>query len=62
MPVYSAERYLEEALGSLPGQSFDDFELVISDNASTDRTGVICRSNATKDGRVKYFRKGRTTS
>jgi hypothetical protein len=39
MPVYNAERYLEEALGSLLGQSFVDFELVITDNASTDRTG-----------------------
>jgi len=40
MPVYNAERYLEEALESLLGQSFGDFELVISDNASTDRTGT----------------------
>jgi len=56
MPVYNAERYLEEALGSLPGQSFDDFELVISDNAPTDRTGDICRANATNDESVKYFR------
>ena len=56
MPVYNAERYLEEALGSLLGQSFDDFELVISDNASIDRTGDICRADATKDERVKYFR------
>ena len=46
MPIYNAERYLEEALESLLGQSFDDFELVISDNASTDRTGDICRAYA----------------
>src|SRR5262245_55325965 len=56
MPVYNAERYLEEALGSVLGQSFDDFELVISDNASTDRTGDICRAYATRDERIKYFR------
>jgi glycosyltransferase involved in cell wall biosynthesis len=56
LPVYNAERYLEEALGSLLGQSFDDFELVISDNASTDRTGDICRAYAAKDERIKYFR------
>jgi glycosyltransferase involved in cell wall biosynthesis len=56
MPVYNAERYLEEALESLLGQSFDDFELVISDNASTDRTGDICRAYAARDERIKYFR------
>ena len=55
MPLYNAERYLEEALESLLGQSFDDFELVISDNASTDRTGDICRAYAEKDERIKYF-------
>jgi glycosyltransferase involved in cell wall biosynthesis len=56
MPIYNAERYLEEALESLLGQSFDDFELVISDNASTDRTGDICRAYAARDKRIKYFR------
>jgi glycosyltransferase involved in cell wall biosynthesis len=55
MPLYNAERYLEEALESLLGQSFDDFELVISDNASTDRTGDICRAYAEKDERIKYL-------
>jgi glycosyltransferase involved in cell wall biosynthesis len=56
MPVYNAERYLEEALESLLGQSFDDFELVISDNASTDGTADICRAYATRDERIKYLR------
>jgi glycosyltransferase involved in cell wall biosynthesis len=55
MPVFNAERYLEEALESLLGQSFDDFELVISDNASTDKTGDICRAYMAKDERIKYF-------
>src|SRR3990172_11630910 len=56
MPVYNAERYLEEALASILAQSFDDFELVISDNASTDRTAEICRAYADKDERIRYFR------
>ena len=42
MPVYNAERFLEEALDSILAQTFDDFELIISDNASTDRTDAIC--------------------
>ena len=52
MPVYNGERYLEYALQSLLGQSFDDFELVISDNASTDGTGEICGEYARRDERI----------
>ena len=44
MPVYNSERYLEEALESLLAQSFGDFELVVSDKASSDRTGDLCRA------------------
>ena len=56
MPVYNAERYLEEALDSLLGQTYEDFELIISDNASTDRTEGICRSRASEDDRIRYIR------
>ena len=55
MPVYNEELNLEQALQSLLSQSFTDFELVISDNASTDRTG-ICLTYAAKDPRVQYSR------
>ena len=56
MPVYNGERYLEAAVDSILAQSFDDFELVISDNASTDGTEEICRAYAHKDERIRYFR------
>lgn len=56
MPVYNGERYLEEALESIMGQSLSDLELVIVDNASTDRTEQICRAYAGKDERIRYFR------
>jgi glycosyltransferase involved in cell wall biosynthesis len=56
MPVYNEERYLEQALQSLLSQSFENFELIISDNASTDRTGEICLTYAAKDRRVRYSR------
>lgn len=56
MPVYNGERYLEAAVDSILAQSFDDFELVISDNASTDGTEEICRTYAHKDERIRYFR------
>jgi glycosyltransferase involved in cell wall biosynthesis len=56
MPVYNGERYLAEALESLLGQRFEDFEVVISDNASTDATEEICRAYAEKDDRIRYVR------
>jgi glycosyltransferase involved in cell wall biosynthesis len=59
MPVYNAERFLEEALTSILSQSFEDFELVISDNASTDRTPHICHAFAARDERIRYVRSAR---
>jgi len=56
LPVYNGERYLGEAIDSLLAQSFDDFELIISDNASTDGTADICRRYARQDSRVRYIR------
>lgn len=56
LPVYNGERYVAAALEGLLAQTFDDFELVISDNASTDGTEAICRSFAERDPRVRYVR------
>jgi glycosyltransferase involved in cell wall biosynthesis len=56
MPVFNAERYIEQALDSILSQSFTDFELVISDNASTDRTREICETYMARHPRIKYFR------
>ena len=56
MPVYNGERFVGQALESLLEQTFDDFEIIISDNASTDATGSICRAIAGRDERVRYHR------
>lgn len=56
MPVYNGEEYLEETLDSVLKQSFNDFQLIIADNASTDRTEQICRNYAKKDPRISYIR------
>ena len=56
MPVYNGEEYLEEALNSILAQTFADFELIISDNASTDRTEDLCRAYAERDARIQYVR------
>jgi glycosyltransferase involved in cell wall biosynthesis len=59
MPVYNGARYLEEALRSILNQTYRDFELLISDNASTDATESICRRYAAEDGRIRYLRNER---
>lgn len=56
MPVYNGENFLADAVTSILGQTFADFELVISDNGSTDSTAEICRGIAERDGRVRYVR------
>ncbi|MEM9215756.1 MAG: glycosyltransferase family A protein [Cyanobacteria bacterium P01_F01_bin.150] len=56
MPVYNGERFLRRALDSILAQTFKDFELIISDNASTDGTGKICQEYANRDKRIRYSR------
>jgi glycosyltransferase involved in cell wall biosynthesis len=56
MPVYNSEPFIREALDSLLAQTFTDFELIISDNASTDSTEAICLKYAERDTRIKYIR------
>lgn len=59
LPVYNGEKYLPESLDALVGQTYTDFELVISDNASTDGTRDICCDYARRDPRIRYFRQPR---
>jgi glycosyltransferase involved in cell wall biosynthesis len=56
LPVYNGENFLAESLDALLGQTYRDFELIISDNASTDGTAAIARRYAELDGRVRYVR------
>jgi len=58
LPVYNGQNYIERALDSILTQDFDDFELIISDNASEDKTEDICRRYAAKDRRIRYYRNG----
>jgi glycosyltransferase involved in cell wall biosynthesis len=59
LPVYNGNGYLEAALASLLNQTFSDFELIISDNASIDRTEEICKKYAAEDSRIHYYRNAR---
>src|SRR5262249_23523731 len=56
LPVYNGEKYLRTALDSILSQDYTDFELIISDNASTDATQAICQGYAAKDHRIRYYR------
>jgi len=56
LPVYNSERFIEQSLNSLLAQTYSNFVLIISDNASTDSTPLICKRYAAADARVKYFR------
>src|SRR5688572_28453549 len=56
MPVYNAQSWVAESIESILRQTFADFELIISDNASTDRTYEICAGFARSDPRVRLSR------
>ncbi|TJV45636.1 MAG: glycosyltransferase family 2 protein, partial [Mesorhizobium sp.] len=56
LPVYNGENFLSDAIQSILDQDFSDFELVITDNASTDRTADICLEFAQRDRRIRYVR------
>ena len=56
MPVFNGANYLVDAIESILSQTFEDFELLICDNASTDETPDICRDYVEKDERVRYVR------
>ena len=59
IPVYNGENFLEDAIRSVLAQTYQDLELVIADNASSDRTAEIGQDFAASDGRVRYLRNAR---
>jgi len=59
MFLYNEERYVGEAIESLLVQSYADFELIVLDDCSTDRTPAIVESFVSKDPRIRFFRNDR---
>lgn len=55
LPVYNGERFLRTKLDSILSQTYENFELIISNNGSTDKTHEICNEYELKDNRIKYF-------
>jgi len=56
MPAYNGERFIREAIESVIGQSYADWVMLISDDASTDKTRAICEEYTKKDSRITYYR------
>jgi len=56
MPVFNGEKFLRKRLDSVLAQTLGNFELIISDNASTDSTCTICEEYSKKDNRIHYIR------
>src|SRR3989304_6465989 len=56
LPVFNGNKYIEQAIDSILAQTYQNFELIISDNASNDRTQEICQAFVARDKRIKYFR------
>ncbi len=56
LPVYNGDQYLEQTLESFLAQTWEKFELIISDNGSTDETEKICRAFLRQDERIQYYR------
>jgi len=55
-PVYNSEKHLKRSLEAILKQTFSNFELIISDNASSDSTPDICKEYMKNDSRIRYFR------
>src|SRR4051812_21445947 len=56
LPVYNGENHLRQSIESILAQTWQDFEFIISDNASVDSTPDICREYAERDSRIRYIR------
>lgn len=57
VPVYNAENYLNRCVDSIVAQSFTDFEVLLVDDGSKDKSGEICDEYARKDSRISVFHK-----
>lgn len=55
IPLYNASSYLHHSLDTLLSQSFQDIEIILVDDGSTDESPAICDEYARKDGRIKVF-------
>lgn len=55
IPVYNAEKYIQQCVRSILNQSYSDLELILVDDGSCDSSAFICYELAQKDARIKYY-------
>lgn len=55
IPVYNTEKYLQRCLDSVLSQTFIDYELILVDDGSKDKSGNLCDQNAQRDNRIRVF-------
>ena len=57
VPIYKAENYLHKCIDSILAQTFQDFQLILVDDGSPDKSGKICDDYAVKDSRIEVIHK-----
>lgn len=57
VPIYNVENYIEKCLISLKNQTYNDIEIILVDDGSTDNSSIICSKFVNEDSRFKYFKK-----
>ena len=57
IPVYNSEKYLHKCIDSVLSQSYTNFEVILVNDGSTDKSGAICDEYAEKDEKVRVFHK-----
>lgn len=56
LPIYNGEKYMIQSINSIINQTYKNWELIIIDDCSTDRTAIIAKQYASKDSRIKYYK------
>ena len=57
VPIYGVEKYIASCIDSILNQTYENFELILVDDGSPDKSGVICEKYAISDKRIKVFHK-----
>ncbi len=57
IPIYNVERFLDRSLTAICGQTYENLEILLVDDGSTDSSGEICKRYAAGDSRIRYFYK-----
>ena len=57
VPIYNTEKYISQCIESVIVQTYDDYELILVDDGSVDKSSDICKNYCNVNGKVKYYYK-----